>query len=83
MPPSSSAPRDPGGTAPSRAVIDAVASAEDADPSELDPLNDVVDPDALNKLFDDKDVEYGRVVFRYHGYTVTVDRHGRVSLDGG
>lgn len=83
MPSPSPATRGPGGADPSRAVIDAVASAEDADPSELDPLNDVIDPDALNGLFADRDVELGRVVFRYHGYTVTVDRHGRVTLDGG
>ena len=46
----------------------------------LDPLYTVVDPDALDSLFDDR-VSAGSVTFDYHGYTVTADSTGRVVLD--
>lgn len=36
---------------PSESVVLAVAEAKDADPLEIEPLNSVVDADALNKLF--------------------------------
>lgn len=34
-------------------VIQRVASAKDVDPLELEPLYEVIDPDALDELFDD------------------------------
>ncbi len=37
---------------PSEVIIDALASAADVDPTELPPLYDFVDPDALDRLFD-------------------------------
>lgn len=36
---------------PSEAVVLAVADAKNVDPLELEPLNSVIDPDALNTLF--------------------------------
>lgn len=35
----------------SMAVVEAVADAENVDPLELDPLNEAIDPDALDALF--------------------------------
>lgn len=68
----------------SQSVVDAIARAEGVDPVELTPpLYEVVDPDALNGLFDDTH-HYGRldreVVFTYKGYEVTVDGDGSVSV---
>ena len=60
-------------------VVEAVASASDTDATELPPLHDSVDTDALNALFDsggpDSDRSL-RVSFVYHGYSVRIDRDG-------
>lgn len=66
------------------AVVSAVSSAVGIDPTDLDPpLYDVVDPDALDTLFQD---ETGSVTFEYHGAVVNVDHNQVVTLaatDGG
>lgn len=63
----------------SSAVITAVAEREGVDPIELNqPLYDVIDPDALDALFQ---IESGVFSFVYYGYRVTVDYSGTVSLD--
>ncbi|WP_049922375.1 HalOD1 output domain-containing protein [Halopiger djelfimassiliensis] len=58
------------------AVIDAVADAADTDPTTLPPLYHVVDPDALDALFDGRN-ERGaesplRIEFSYNGFDVVV-----------
>ena len=58
-------------------VVEAVAAAAGVQPDELDrPLADVIDPDALDQLFDPSLEGAGRagttVTFDYAGYTVTV-----------
>lgn len=59
-------------------VVTAIADQEGIDPTDLDPpLYEVVDPEALNRLFADTT---GRVSFEYHGYLVTVDAEGSVTL---
>lgn len=65
---------------PSRTVIEAVAESERIDPADLPPLSHVIDPEALNALFADRESTRGRVRFRYHGYEVTVDGRGQVTL---
>ncbi|WP_458209793.1 HalOD1 output domain-containing protein [Haladaptatus sp. NG-SE-30] len=40
---------------PSKTVIAAVAEAKGVDPLDMDPLYDVVDPDALNSMFRQSD----------------------------
>ena len=70
---------------PSYRVVEVVAEREGVDPTELRPrLNDVVDPDALDALFSDRDDERGaptgHVAFRYCGYDVTVSSDGRVDV---
>ncbi|MWG33050.1 HalOD1 output domain-containing protein [Halomarina oriensis] len=66
---------------PSVAVIEQVAAREDTDPMRLEPpLNDVVDPDALDALCKGASMN-GFVVFSYCGYTVTVDADGVVTVE--
>jgi len=67
----------------SRAVVEAVADAENADPTELPPLFAAIDPDALDALFkpaSEQTVVTGTVQFRYAGYDVTVHEDGSVML---
>ena len=67
----------------SQSVVDAVARAEGVDPLDLEvALYEVVDPDALDALFQTEcGAVEGRVEFEYYGYDVTVTASGRVSLD--
>lgn len=61
---------------PSTAVVEAVAAHEGTDAERLDPpLNDVVDPDALDRLFDGRETD-ARVTFRYRGHEVVVAADG-------
>lgn len=63
-------------------IVMAVSQAEGVTPSELIPLHDVVDPDALDALFDDPAgpaLRDGHVSFIYEGYVVEVD-NGEVTL---
>lgn len=64
----------------SQAVIDAIAAVEGTRPTELaPPLYDVVDPEALDKVFDGK-ASLGKVVFNYNSYEVRVDADGHVAV---
>lgn len=56
------------------AVVEAVAEAEQANPDDLPLLSDVIDPEALDALFDDDRVGRSGVhcSFDYCGYAVTV-----------
>lgn len=61
------------------AVVSAVSEEADLSPLELEPLADILDPDALNAL-----VECGAAValkFTYHGFAVSVGGDGRVSVE--
>lgn len=66
---------------PSTEVVRVVAALADVPPEELPLLTDVIDPDALNRLFAGKDNTTGKVVFQYYGYPIAVDDEGNVSLD--
>lgn len=63
-------------------VVLAVAEATDTDPTELEPLYDVVDPDALDQLFrthlNGHPRTDGRIVFSMDGCEVTVHANGDV-----
>lgn len=65
-------------------ITETVAEAEGIDPIDLPPLYSVVDPDALEALFQPR-TELGdptaRVVFTYNGYEVTVDADGTVDIE--
>lgn len=55
------------------AVVSKVAEREGTDPTDLPPLHDVVDSDALNALFsNDKDGNI-QLNFRYNSHEVHVD----------
>ncbi|MFC6767787.1 HalOD1 output domain-containing protein [Natrinema soli] len=57
-------------TSLSMTVIDLVAEADDADPLDLDPLYDVIDPDMLDSLPDADG--FSGLEFVYQGYIVSV-----------
>lgn len=60
-------------------VVEAVATATGSDALSLEPpLNEVVDPEALERVLDGDSVT--RVTFEYGGYRVVVDGDGRVTL---
>jgi hypothetical protein len=61
-------------------VVDAVAEAAGEDPLALPPLYDVVDPDAIESLF--QPGAAGHVRFSYHGRGVIVGADGDITLDG-
>ncbi|HMB50116.1 HalOD1 output domain-containing protein [Natronoarchaeum rubrum] len=74
---------DSAAQSPSEAVVEALADAKGVDPLELEPLYQVIDPDALDALFDGTaggDRRQGRVEFRTSGYRVEVTASGRVHL---
>jgi hypothetical protein len=64
-------------------VVRAVAQARGVEPTELsDRLNDVLDPDALDRLFPGPPVE-GTVAFPLEGCTVTVRGDATVVVSPG
>ena len=67
----------------STAVVERVARREGVHPTELTPLYDVVDPDALEAFVASGtgDGEDRQIEFSYHGYAVTVDGAGVVSVE--
>lgn len=66
----------------SEQVVSAVAAACDIDPLELPPLYDVIDPDALDRLFEHGALaegnSIGRVTFTMAGCEVVVHSDGAV-----
>lgn len=71
---------------PSVVVPKAIAAREDVEPAELDPLYEVVNPDALDTIFDPHPDRVARledeVRFRYQGHLVTAKANGRILVDG-
>jgi hypothetical protein len=70
---------------PSFSVIKAVSEVTAAAPDEMEPLYDVVDSDALDRLFTRNDthgtaLSDGFVRFRYEGTEVTVHADGRTAV---
>jgi hypothetical protein len=71
---------------PSLRVVNAVARADGTDPASLEPpLNEVIDPEALDALFGSGTTavtaQRGRVSFQYCGYDITVDSTGTVDIE--
>lgn len=68
------------GSSISQTIVESIAEAEGTDPIELTPpLNDVIDPDSLESLFDNKQA-LGKIVFNYNSYQVSVFTDGYVSV---
>lgn len=70
---------------PAAAVVKTVSVAEDREPETLDPIYDVVDPDALDAIFGrttadarDPDIQVSLI---YAGYRVTVRGDGVVTAE--
>lgn len=59
-------------------VIKAVAWVKGVEPEQLEPLHEVVDPDALDALFNIGKNSAPIVTFSYEGYDVQVDSDGHV-----
>ncbi|WP_424019989.1 HalOD1 output domain-containing protein (plasmid) [Halorientalis pallida] len=67
----------------SYALVRKVAAEKGVDPAALTPLHEVIDPDALEAMFDDADgstLRNGQVTFNYEGFTVEIDHERSVSL---
>lgn len=70
----------------SQQVVETVAEAEGVDPTELDPLYSVVDPDALDSLFHSQSAHSEtrapstKVRFQYHGYDVRVTQANQITF---
>ena len=65
-------------------VAEAVASARDVDVIDLEPLHDVIDTDALERLFEprvDGPRAHGSVTFEYQDCLVTVSAHGEIRVE--
>lgn len=60
-------------------VVQEVASAMNAEPLELPPLYEAIDPDALEGLVET--MTDGEVSFTYRGHKVTVSHDGTVDVD--
>lgn len=62
-------------------VVEAVSVATGEPPTEIGPLSDAVDPEALNELFaptfSNRVREAGRIYFPFEGHSVVVDAKRR------
>lgn len=69
------------GQAPSIAIIEALASVEDVEPTELRPLAETVDLEALDHLLLNSD-EMACGPFRFHisGWDVYISGDGRIKI---
>ena len=67
----------------SEVVVYAVSEVSGEEPTTLRPLGTVIDPDALDTIFDrcpDDDRGDAHISFEYEGYEVTVFSHGRLTI---
>lgn len=65
-----------------RAVVEAIADAEQVDPMALEPpLGEVIDIEAAAALFAGPGRDSGRLAFRYDSYRVTIRSDGQVSVE--
>lgn len=76
---------DPTTDSISEELIKAVATLNDADPTELALLSDFVDPEALDALFGPRAAAgpretNGHVLFKYDAYHVKVDSSGQITV---
>lgn len=68
---------------PTTGIVEAVSAVTDRNPSELPALYDVVDPDALETLYDSERVSHGdgvSVSFEYAGVVVVVRSGGGIEI---
>lgn len=63
---------------PSEAVVRAIAQAKDIDPLEMPALYDIMDPEAINAVYNGG--EFSGVQFSFCGYEVSITSNGQISL---
>lgn len=70
-------------TPPSMAAVTALAEVMDVEPTELKPLQEAVDTDALDALAVVEGPTNGdvRTTWQQEGYAITVHSHGMVAID--
>jgi len=64
-------------------VLQAVGSIRDVDPTDLEPLDEFVDPDALDSVFTPMQARegvHGSLSFNYEGLLVLVHSDGEIEL---
>lgn len=64
-------------------IVSEVASFEDVSPTDLDPLYEIIDLNALDRLVQRNSNSShitGKISFPYHGYIVTVHVDGEIKL---
>ena len=68
---------------PSVRVLEAVAAIRNTDPTELAPLDEYIDPDALNAIFEPtkrKAGTHGSLSFGYEGLLIITHSDGEIEL---
>lgn len=65
---------------PSSAVVFAVSELRDMKPTELDPLHNVIDPEALDLLFKNKENPQGTIEFDYEDCEISVHKSGEIYI---
>lgn len=67
---------------PATAIIETVATAKGLEPTDLPPLIDSVDPDAIDNLVERSasNDRYIRVSFAYDGVTVGIESNGEIKV---
>lgn len=71
-------------TPPTVAIVDAVAAKDDVDTSDLPPIADAIDPEALNTLLTSMDEPHrsdAHFQFEYHDYTVHITGDQEITLE--
>lgn len=61
-------------------VILSIAALEGVGPTELPPLAETVDPDALDRVFSSSTEANGSISFEFAGYEVTVSSDGKLEI---
>lgn len=67
-----------GDATPTIAVVELVSAVSETSQTDLPPLHEAVDPDALDAVF--RHHEVGKVVFPYCDFAVVVSADGQLSL---
>lgn len=71
---------EPGGSM-AETVVRAVATVSGTEPTDMEPLTETVDPDALDRIVSSFPADRRwNLTFSFHGYEVSIEASGRVEL---
>lgn len=67
---------------PALQIVETVAAVTGTDPREMQPLSEVINPDAINQLYRGVDDRQSglQTTFRFEGCTVTLHASGRIRV---